>query len=105
MMFERYVCETHRPEITAEQAKANTDAWSAKNKPADRLAKETVLAFTLFFFASVISYTKVNPLHLTNNQIETPRGLNAEERATLESQMATYHQPKALFNLLVHGQE
>lgn len=106
-MFERYGKATEKePELTVEQAQENLKAWSTKNKPATRSDAQLVIAAILlfFFFASRVNVILPTEL-ITNNQIESPRGPNAKESSALRAKMAKYHQPRALFNLLINGQE
>lgn len=95
------------PELTKEEAQENLRQWSSKNHPATRGETLIVVLGVLSFFVLAshmdVITSKFPPI--PNVQIETPRGPNAEETAALKSKMAKYHQPKALFNLLVNGQE
>jgi hypothetical protein len=106
-MFERYrQATTPTPEVTPEQAQENLKAWSSKNHAATRPEGALVIGGLVLFFAFASRINVILPTEgIVNTQLATPRGPNAQESDALKAKMAKYHQPGALFNLLVHGQE
>lgn len=63
------------------------------------------MSFGFLAFGLLINHAGKTDFGAVNVQVETPRGPNEVERAALESKMEKYRHPRALYNLLVHGQE
>jgi hypothetical protein len=63
------------------------------------------MSFGFLAFGLLISHAGKTDFGAINVQVATPRGPNAEERADMDAKMAKYRSPRALFNLIIYGQE
>jgi hypothetical protein len=95
------------PELSKEEAQENLRQWASKNHPATGIESFLVTFGVAFFFITsyLIATNQAGLPPIANVQIEEQRYPNAAERAALESKMAKYHHPVALYNLLEHGEE